>query len=93
MLPSVFHHRNQHDMIDFLTEHNIKTIVEDNGRVLLKSGKSKELLELLTHLAHGNDTEIFLSQNISDIKQLPDGHFLITTQDNEYHTKKLIIAS
>jgi predicted flavoprotein YhiN len=24
---------------------------------------------------------------------LPDGHFLITTQDNEYHTKKLIIAS
>jgi hypothetical protein len=93
MLPSVFHQWNQNDMINFLAEHNVETIVEDNGRVLLKSGKSKELLELLIHLTHENNVETILSQNITDIERTFDDHFLITTQDDAYRTKKLIIAS
>ncbi len=73
MLPSVFHHRSQQDMIDFLQGHGVETVVEDHGRVLLKSGKAKELLELLTHLAHENDTEIFLNQNVLGIWNLSAG--------------------
>jgi len=80
-------------MIDFLQGHGVETVVEDHGRVLLKSGKAKELLELLTHLAHENDVEISLSQNVLKIQHLPDGQFSIMTEDKEYHAKKLIIAS
>jgi predicted flavoprotein YhiN len=35
-LPSIFHAFSQDDMIAFLEEHGIATVVEDNGRVLLK---------------------------------------------------------
>jgi len=80
-------------MIDFLQGHGVETVVEDHGRVLLKSGKAKELLELLTHSAHENDVEISLSQNVLKIQHLPDGQFSIMTEDKEYHAKKLIIAS
>jgi predicted flavoprotein YhiN len=47
-------------MIEFLASHGIETIVEDRGRVLLKSGKAKQLRDLLVHLATERGVDFFL---------------------------------
>ena len=67
-LPSIFHVFNNHDMIDFLASHGIETIVEDRGRVLLKSGKAKQLRDLLVNLATAHGVEFFLEQNIVKVE-------------------------
>ena len=67
-LPGIFHAFSNQDMIDFLAAHGIETIVEDRGRVLLKSGKAKELRDLLVRLATENGVEFFLEQNILKVE-------------------------
>jgi len=57
-------------MIGFLQEHGIETVVEDNGRVILKSGKAKQLLDLLMKLSTENNVEIKNSIEIKDIASL-----------------------
>ena len=61
-LPGIFHAFNNQDMIDFLASHGVETIVEDRGRVLLKSGKAKQLRDLLVNLATDNGVDFFLGQ-------------------------------
>jgi len=57
-------------MIGFLQEHGIETVVEDNGRVILKSGKAKQLLDLLMKLSTENNVEIKNSIEIKEIASL-----------------------
>jgi len=99
-LHSVFHAFSNQDMIDFLTQHGIETVVEDNGRVILKSWKAKQLLDLLMKLAIENGVEIKNSVEIKEIASLcsqwPDEWnetFKITTNSWEFFCKKLIIAT
>jgi predicted flavoprotein YhiN len=66
-LPGVFHNFGNQDMLDFLHSHGIQTVVEDNGRVILKSGKSKELLDLLMKLATENGVETINSVHIQSV--------------------------
>jgi len=58
-------------MIGFLQEHGIETVVEDNGRVILKSGKAKQLLDLLMKLSTENNVEI---KNSIEIKEMASLH-------------------
>lgn len=67
-LPSIFHVFNNHDMIDFLASHGIETIVEDRGRVLLKSGKAKQLRDLLVQLSAERGTDVFLGQSVVKVE-------------------------
>lgn len=71
-LPGIFHTFNNHDMIEFLASHGIETIVEASGRVLLKSGKAKELRDLLVQLATENGVEFFLGQNVIKVLRHPE---------------------
>ena len=71
-LPGIFHAFGNQDMIDFLAFHGIETIVEDRGRVLLKSGKAKQLRDLLVDLATENGVEFFLEQNIIKVSCHPE---------------------
>ncbi len=91
-LPSIFHVFNNHDMIDFLASHGIETIVEDRGRVLLKSGKAKQLRDLLVNLATAHGVEFFLEQNIVKVEHT-DWIFTITTDQEIFQTKHLIVAT
>lgn len=90
-LPSVFHKFWNQDMIDFLQKHGIETVVEDNGRVLLKSGKAKQLLELLLRLSVANGTEHKNNIQILSIKK--NDFFEIKTNDDVYECENLIIAT
>lgn len=99
-LPSIFHAFSNQDMIGFLQEHGIETVVEDNGRVILKSGKAKQLLDLLMKLSTENNVEIKNSIEIKEIASLhsqwlneQDKQFKIVTNSWEFFCKKLIIAT
>ena len=91
-LPGIFHAFNNQDMIEFLASHGIETIVEDRGRVLLKSGKAKQLRDLLVQLATEHGVDFFLGQNILKVEHI-DWIFTITTDKEIFQTKNLIVAT
>ncbi len=68
-LPSLFHTFGPEDMIAYLTEHGIETNIEENGRVLLKSGKAKQLVEFLVNESKNNETEHVLNHEVLSIQQ------------------------
>ena len=94
-LPSIFHAFSQDDMIGFLEEHGIATVVEDNGRVLLKWGKSQQLQSFLVQASLDRGVQHFLGQDIQDVAYDPSQElpFTITTSTDSFMTKKLIVAT
>jgi len=80
-------------MISYLTEHNIETKIEENGRVLLKSGKAKQLMEFLVHQSKENETEHLLSHEVHAISFAEDHTFVVTTSAGIYIAKHVIVAT
>ncbi|MDR0771519.1 MAG: NAD(P)/FAD-dependent oxidoreductase [Candidatus Peribacteria bacterium] len=66
---SFFKNFNNYDLISFFEENGIQIIEEDRGRLILKSGNSRELLEFLLKKSKENNTKIFLEQSVIDIKK------------------------
>ncbi len=79
-------------MVAFLMQNGIETKEEDNGRLLLKSNKARELVDFLIRKNQENQTEILLNQEVIHIEKKADC-FLIKTADQERTTKRVIIAS
>jgi len=92
MLASVFHKYSNYDFMNYLDENWIQYNIEDNGRVILKSWKAKELLEFLIKKSEENNTEIQSWQTITKIEKEND-FFKITTEETEFLCKKLVIAA
>ena len=92
MLSSVFHKYSNYDFMNYLDENWIKYNVEDNGRVILKSWKAKELLEFLVKKSEENNTEIQTWQTITRVEKEND-FFKITTEQAEFLCKKLVIST
>jgi len=70
MLPSVFHKFSNQDMINWLNENGIGTVEENSWRIVLKSGKSRDLLDLLIKKSNENQVEIFNWIEIQKIERL-----------------------
>jgi len=92
-LPSLFHQFGPEDMIHYLNEHDIETKVEENGRVLLKSWKAKQLVEFLVNESKNNETEFLLSHEVHAITTADNHSFVITTSAGVYVAKHVIVAS
>ena len=92
MLSSVFHKYSNYDFMNYLNENWIKYNIEENGRVILKSWKAKELLEFLIKKSKDNNTEIQTWQTIIKVEKEND-FFKITTKETEFLCKKLVIAT
>lgn len=92
MLASVFHKYSNYDFMNYLDGNWIKYNVEDNGRVILKSWKAKELLDFLIKKSEKNNTEIQTWQTITKVKKEKDC-FKIITKETEFLCKKLVIAA
>ncbi|MFA6256096.1 MAG: aminoacetone oxidase family FAD-binding enzyme [Candidatus Absconditabacterales bacterium] len=92
-LPSLFHQFGPEDMIQYVNDHGIETQVEENGRVLLKGGKAKQLVEFLVHQSKNNDTEHLLNHEVHSINTADDNSFVVTTSAGIYTAKKVIIAT
>ncbi|MDD3262906.1 MAG: aminoacetone oxidase family FAD-binding enzyme [Candidatus Absconditabacteria bacterium] len=91
-LPSLFHKFGSDDMKKFLQENGIEIQKEDNGRLILKSGKAEELNNLLIKKTIENNTETKLNQEIINVSKKED-LFIIKTNEDIFETKNLIIAT
>ena len=80
-------------MINYLDEHWIETKIEDNGRVLLKSGKAKQLVEFLVEESKKNEIEHLLSHEVYAISNAEDATFVVTTSAGVYTAKKVVVAT
>lgn len=94
-LPSLFHHFWPEDMIQYLNDHEIETKVEGNGRVMLKSWKSKQLVEFLVDESKKNETEFLLSRDVRNVGlgTRDEEVFVVTTDKESFSAKKVIIAT
>jgi len=92
MLASVFHKYSNYDFMNYLDENWIEYNVEDNGRVILKSWKAKELLDFLIEKSKENNTDIQTWQTITKIEK-EDEFFKITTEQTDFLCKKLVIST
>ncbi|MEI7564005.1 MAG: NAD(P)/FAD-dependent oxidoreductase [bacterium] len=80
-------------MIQYLHEHALETKIEENGRVLLKSGKAKQLVEFLIDESKKNETEFLLSHDVHSITTADHHTFVVTTSAGIYSAKQVIIAT
>ncbi len=92
-LPSLFHGFWPEDMISFLQEHAIETKVEEQGRVMLKSGKAKQLVEFLIDASKKNETEHLLSHEVHSIKKSDEHIFVVMTSAGAFSAKRVIVAT
>lgn len=92
-LPSLFHTFSPEDMISFLHDNGIETKVEENGRVLLKSGKAKQLVEFFIEESKKNYTEHLLNHEVYAITTANNPNFILTTSAWVYLTKRVIVAT
>lgn len=80
-------------MIDWVEKHGISTCIEDRGRVILESGKSKDLLDLLVRESGKNGTEIRTRCDIVKIEK-EEELFLVWLASGEIvRGKNLIVAT
>lgn len=80
-------------MIDYLHEHAIDTILEENGRVMLKSGKAKQLVEFLVAESKKNETDHLLSHEVHSITKSDEHIFVVTTSAGVFSAKNVIVAT
>ena len=92
MLASVFYKYSNYDFMNYLEENWILYNIEDNGRVILKSWKAKELLEFLIKKSEENNTKIQTWQTITKVEKEND-FFKMTTEQTEFLCKKLVIST
>ncbi|NCP76557.1 hypothetical protein GW830_00200 [bacterium] len=84
---------SNYDMIDWVEKHGITTCVEDRGRVILESGKSKDLLDLLVRESTKNGTEIRTRFDITKIEKTNDIFRVHGNDGSIVEGKNLIIAT
>lgn len=92
-LISMFHSFNNYDSISFFAENGINIVEEDRGRLILESGDSKELLNLLVKLAIKNNTKIECSAPVIDTMKVWKIFEVLTENGTLYTCNKLVITS
>lgn len=92
-LPSLFHAFGPEDMIAYLNDHGIETKIEENGRVILKSWKAKQLVDFLVDESKNNATDHLLSHDVHSIALANEYTFVVTTSVGIYTAKHVIVAT
>lgn len=90
---SLFSRFSNYDMIDWVEKHGIRTCVEDRGRVILESGKSGELLDLLVRESEKNGTEIRTRCDIAKIEKMDDIFRIYGNDGSIVEGKNFVVAT
>lgn len=93
ILLSLFHHFSQYDMIHWLEKEGIKTHTEDNGRIILDSGKSEEIVKLFEKKIQENDAILKTNFSVNDIEKKDDIFVILWENGEKICAKKVIIAT
>lgn len=81
------------DFLEFLNNEWIETKEENNWRILLKSGKSKEFHKKLLELTEKKWIEIKYNTEFLDINKTNEWLFEIITSNWNYYAKSFIVAT
>lgn len=92
-LISLFKSFNNYDIISFFSENGINIVEEDRGRLILESGDSKELLNMLVKLATKNNTKIECDAWVIDIMKTGKVFEILTQEWIRYTCDKLVITT
>ena len=79
--------------LEFLDKEWIEIKEENNGRILLKSGKVKQFHEKLLQLVENKWVEIKYNSELLDINKMEDWIFEIKSSNWVYYTKNFIVAT
>ncbi len=91
-LYSMFGKFSFQEMIDFLENNGIQTIVEPNGRCILKWGKAKELVDFLKQQIHKKDSTILTKHEVLSVKKAGD-IFIVQTDKGDFESNNVILAT
>ena len=81
------------DFLDFLDDEWTEVKEENNGRILLKSGKVKQFHEKLLQLVENKWVEIKYNTEFLDARKMEDWNFEIKTSNWDYYTKNFVVAT
>lgn len=81
------------NFLDFLNKEWIEIKEENNGRILLKSGKVREFHEKLLEIIKNKWIEIKYGTSFLDISNLEDWLFEIKTSNWVYYAKNFVVAA
>ena len=84
---------SNYDMIEWIEKRGITTCIEDRGRVILESGKSKDLLELLLRESTNNNTDIETRCDIVKIEKVDDIFLVHLASGNIIRGTNLVIST
>jgi predicted Rossmann fold flavoprotein len=91
-LKTALHGFTNFDLIRFLNDHGLETMVDKNGKVFPASQKASDVLQVLIDVSHKNKVEIACNQQIEEIKKTENG-FEVKTGIGFYTSRFLVITT
>ncbi|MBB4833103.1 putative Rossmann fold flavoprotein [Staphylococcus hominis] len=91
-LYSPFSKFDNESIIEFFESRGIKLKEEDHGRMFPVSNKSQDIVDTLVNTIKNNNVEIKKETVVNDISK-NDQSFIVKTQDGEFESKTVIIAT
>ena len=91
-LYSPFSKFDNESIIEFFESRGIKLKEEDHGRMFPVSNKSQDIVDILVNTIKNNNVEIKEETVVNDISK-NDQSFIVKTQDGEFESKTVIIAT
>ena len=91
-LYSPFSKFDNESIIEFFESRGIKLKEEDHGRMFPVSNKSQDIVDTLVNTIKNNKVEIKEETVVNDISK-NDQSFIVKTQDGEFESKTVIIAT
>lgn len=88
---SILKRFSQYDTISFFEEAWIRTVEEDRWRIILESGNSKELLELLSKKSKANNTDLRINFEVKSLKKIDDYFEIVSWNWEKIKAKKVLV--
>lgn len=92
-LISIFKRYNQWDIQSFFAENWINIVEEDRWRLILESGDSKELVNLLLKKVKENNCDIRLNSDVKKINKQDDIYEVKLENKVKYKAKNIIVST
>lgn len=88
---SSFSKFDNYSLLDFLSDNEIETVVENRGKVFPKSMKSTDVIEMFKDILLEKKVKIISNTEVESIKKSND--FVVTTNKGEFDFDYLVLAT
>ncbi|MEI6425851.1 MAG: aminoacetone oxidase family FAD-binding enzyme [Candidatus Absconditabacteria bacterium] len=91
-LHSMFKKFSYQNIETYLQIHGIETVEENNGRLILKSGKAKDIVQFFTQLLYKKDSTILTKHEVLSVHKAGD-IFTVETNQGSFEAKNIVLAT